>query len=78
MKPGMTLAERQAERQAYRDRAIRQANELGRTQRCRWAAQFGPPEYHHEQCRGEQPGNRGCLCECHDPAAEPAQQQGDA
>jgi hypothetical protein len=65
MHAGMSLAERQALRRQYRDRAIAQAARLGMTQRCLLLQDdLDSPE--HRRCRGEDRGNGGCLCRCHD------------
>lgn len=61
----MSLPERQAQRQRYRDRALEQAEQMGLTMRCQGAIALGSEE-EHRRCRGESPGGAGCLCTCHD------------
>jgi hypothetical protein len=66
----MTLAERQAARRRYRDKAILQAALMGLTIRCR-ELQDDLDSPDHRLCRGEDPAGTGCLCRCHDnPGAE--------
>jgi hypothetical protein len=70
MHAGMSLAERKAQRQAYIDRAIQSAKLTGMSLRCQ-GLQYDLRHLGHQICRGEDPGNGGCLCECHDnPGAE--------
>jgi hypothetical protein len=65
MTAGMSLAERQAARQRYRDQAIARAALLGVTSRCQVLADdMDNPD--HQLCRGESRGGAGCLCRCHD------------
>lgn len=66
MPSGMTFAEREAQRERYRLRALAEAAVTGLTLRCRYATESAlGPEY-HEGCLGESPGGAGCLCRCHD------------
>ena len=69
---GRTSADREAARQSYIDAAVQRARYMGLSMRCEWAHQWGrslnDPE--HGMCRGESRGGAGCLCQCHDPAAE--------
>lgn len=73
---GMTVHQRRKLREEilgrYLERAHRQAAEARLTLRCRNAMYYtfhGDPatarEY-HALCKGEEPGNSGCLCQCHD------------
>lgn len=65
MKAGMSLSERKALRQRMRQDAIDRAEQLGKTFRCQsLAGDLDDPG--HQACRGEDPGNSGCLCRCHD------------
>lgn len=65
----LTLSERVARRQHYRDQAIRRAERTGLSARC--AASLDDMDSRdHELCRGEDPGGSGCLCRCHDAKAE--------
>jgi hypothetical protein len=58
-------SERQAQRARYRARAIASAERMGVTQRC--ASLLDDMDNPgHRLCRGEDPGNAGCLCRCHD------------
>ena len=62
---GMSLAERQAARQYYRDQAIARAEQMGVTIRCQVLADdMDNPD--HQFCRGESRNGAGCLCRCHD------------
>ena len=65
MTAGMSLAGRDAARSRYRDEAIRAAALKGMTMRCQ-GLQHDLLDPDHRLCRGEQPGNAGCLCRCHD------------
>ncbi len=58
IRPGMTLAERQALRQQLHDEA------MTRIKRASWTALCESDA--HDLCRGEEPGCCGRLCECHD------------
>lgn len=60
-----SLKEREAQRKRYRDRAIGQAESLGMTLRCR-QLQYDMDHPNHQLCCGEDLGNSGCLCRCHD------------
>lgn len=65
MTAGLSMAERREARQRIRARAIAQAERLGLTLRCRMVMDdMDSPE--HQRCQGEEPGNSGCLCRCHD------------
>lgn len=65
MPAGLDLEKRKALRQRYLDKAIAQAAKMGLTGRCkRVLDDLNHPD--HLICRGEQPGNAGCLCRCHD------------
>jgi hypothetical protein len=66
MKPGMSLAQRNVLRERYRHAAIAQAASRGLTERCRIATLGLSEPSAHQMCRGEMPGNSGCLCLCHD------------
>ena len=61
----MSLAERQAERKMYRDRAIAAAALMAMSLRCQYL-QDDLDDPGHRMCRGEDRGNHGCLCRCHD------------
>jgi hypothetical protein len=63
-------AEREAKRQSVRDaaiaRAVAEAERMFMTARCHLAVRSDwGPEF-HAPCRGDVPGNSGCLCRCHD------------
>ena len=61
-------AEREAQRQRYRDKAIAEAALMGITIRCRnLQADLGHPD--HRYCQGEAKRGAGCLCRCHDATA---------
>jgi len=63
---GLSLAEREAMRRKYRDKALAQAARMGVTLRCRrHLDDLDHPD--HQLCRGELPGGAGCLCCCHFP-----------
>jgi hypothetical protein len=64
VRQGMTLAERQAERERLHDEAMTRIKRVSFTAMCETEA--------HDLCRGEEPGCCGCLCECHDAAAKAA------
>lgn len=78
LKPGMALVNRQRLRTEIAERLIRQALErssaTGRSDECRQAMQLtgkqlADPEAAaraHKSCAEEEPGGKGCLCECHD------------
>jgi hypothetical protein len=61
-------AEREAQRQRYRDGAIATAALMGLTIRCR-DLQNDLADPAHRMCYGEGPRGAGCLCRCHDAAA---------
>jgi hypothetical protein len=65
MRAGMSLAERRALRRSYRDRAITQAALMAMSMRCQ-GLQDDLDDPCHRMCRGEDRGNGGCLCRCHD------------
>jgi len=65
MRAGMGTAEREEQRQRYRDAALESAALLGMTLRCRQAIASGLEE-EHRRCLGESRGGAGCLCTCHD------------
>jgi hypothetical protein len=69
-RPRRTLAERKAARQKIREGAIKRAEHLGMTLRCQTLAD-DMDHPNHALCRGEEPGNAGCLCRCHDAQAVP-------
>lgn len=60
-----TLAERQAARLLIREAAIARAERAGLTLRCD-SLRGNMDDPGHRACRGEEPGNSGCLCRCHD------------
>lgn len=61
----MSLAERIAARNRYREQAIAQAERKGLTLRCQdLLDDMDNPD--HRLCRGEDDGGAGCLCRCHD------------
>jgi hypothetical protein len=60
-----TLAERQAARQRIRAAAIVRAERTAMTMRCA-DLQYDMDHPNHSLCQGEDPGNSGCLCRCHD------------
>lgn len=68
----MTVLERQKLRQeimqTFLDNAKVQASQAGRSLTCiRGMQAWGETAAGlHGACRGEEPGNGGCLCECHD------------
>ena len=60
------LVRREVERAARRARTL-----LHRSNACRQAmaetgTAEGRPSERHAQCKEEEPGGHGCLCECHD------------
>lgn len=57
LRPGLPTADRAALRQHYRDRALAHADRTARSLVC--------VQGNCGRCRGEEPGNPGCLCECH-------------
>lgn len=66
VRSGMSLDERRAARAGILNILIRKAHrDAAVTQRSITCADR--PIEDHDSCVGEQPGNLGCLCECHDP-----------
>lgn len=65
MTAGMSQAEREAERQRVREKAADRAELVRMTLRCQYL-QHDLKDPGHQMCRGESPGNSGCLCRCHD------------
>jgi hypothetical protein len=55
--------------------ADKRAREAGLTLRCQRAS-AGHDD--HRLCRGEMPGNTGCLCSCHDTVAGEAEAREDS
>jgi hypothetical protein len=68
MTAGLSLGERAALRERYRQDAIKRAERLGRTFRC-WNLADDMDNPDHRLCRGEERGGAGCLCRCHDPGS---------
>ncbi len=73
MLPGLPLARRQEIRALILRRehelADKRAREAGLTLRCQHADRYADPQdraSEHRRCLGEEPGNSGCLCSCHD------------
>lgn len=62
VRPGMTRQERAIARERYRRRLVADAEAAAATVHRSGSCVAG----RHETCVGEQPGNGGCLCECHD------------
>ncbi len=66
---GQDTEQRQVLRQKFLDAAVARAETTGLTARCkRVASDLDHPDHH--LCRGESAGGAGCLCRCHDRAAE--------
>jgi hypothetical protein len=63
-----SLAEREAQRERYRDKAIAEAALMGLTIRCR-DLQTDLADPAHRMCHGEAKRGAGCLCRCHDATA---------
>lgn len=71
MPAGMALADREDLRSRIREEALARAALTGLTFRCQLAIQRTDQSdpltvAEHLFCRGEEPGNAGCLCICHD------------
>lgn len=84
MRQGLALEDRMRLRTETAERLIRQALERStashRSPECRAAMQLtgrqlADPEASaraHKSCTAEEPGGKGCLCECHDLVLAPA------
>lgn len=60
-----TLSERKAARERYRNEAVASAEMKGKSLTCQYVS--GDMDHpNHQLCKGELPGNSGCLCRCHD------------
>lgn len=80
MRRGLSLQQRQRMREEaglrLMRRALARASAYCRSAECRQAmvaASVGDSVLAaelHKSCKAEDPDGRGCLCECHDPAAE--------